>query len=229
MTPSNSLAQEAPTDQRPTIVSTDADFQTNQRTIAGSHFGNADPYVTLDGHALTVVTHAPTNVVADIPTNLAAGAYLLTVKNQSDGLTGSFDVTLGTVGPQGPQGPQGAQGHQGPQGPPGTGVAWGAFYVNEFGARGNTAYQVDVLCSSGGEVVSGACGEPSLGEASSVSLSTSMDPTQGIRQWTGNAFCRIPAPTPFRFGTVGFAPTQPAVAATNMDRRSSFPSRASAS
>lgn len=220
MTPSNSIAQEAPTAQRPTIVSTDADFQTNQRTIAGSHFGNADPYVTLDGHALTVVTHAPTNVVADIPTNLAAGAYLLTVKNQSDGLTGSFDVTLGTVGPQGPQGPQG---------PPGTGGALGAFYVNEFGAQGNTAYQVDVLCSSGGEVVSGACGEPSLGEASSVSLSTSMDPTQGIRQWTGNAFCRIPAPTPFRFGTVGFAPTQPAVAATNMDRRSSFPSRASAS
>lgn len=39
----------------------------------------------------------------------------------------------------------------------------GAFYVNEFGAQGNTAYQVDVLCSSGGEVVSGACGEPSLG------------------------------------------------------------------
>jgi hypothetical protein len=229
MTPSNSLAQEAPTDQRPTIVSTDADFQTNQRTIAGSHFGNADPYVTLDGHALTVVTHAPTNVVADIPTNLAAGAYLLTVKNQSDGLTGSFDVTLGTVGPQGPQGPQGAQGHQGPQGPPGTGVAWGAFYVNEFGARGNTAYQVDVLCSSGGEVVSRACGEPSLGEASSVSLSTSMDPTQGIRQWTGSAFRRIPTPTPFRFGTAGSAPTQPAVAATNMDRRSSFPSRASAS
>jgi hypothetical protein len=39
----------------------------------------------------------------------------------------------------------------------------GAFYVNEFGAQGNTAYQVDVLGSSGGEVVSGACGELSLG------------------------------------------------------------------
>lgn len=77
MTPSNSLAQEAPTAQRPTIVSTDANFQTNQLTIAGSHFGNADPYVTLDGHALTVVTHTPTNVVADIPTNVAADAYRL--------------------------------------------------------------------------------------------------------------------------------------------------------
>lgn len=77
MTPSNSLAQEAPTAQRPTIVSTDANFQTNQLTIAGSHFGNADPYVTLDGHALTVVTQTPTNVVADIPTNVAADAYRL--------------------------------------------------------------------------------------------------------------------------------------------------------
>jgi hypothetical protein len=180
MTPSLSLAQSTPSAQKPAIVSTDANFQTNQITITGSHFGNAEPYVTLDGHALTVVTHTPTNIVVDLPTNIAAGAYLLTLKNESDALTGSFDVTIGTVGPQGPQGiqgpqgPQGAQGPQGQQGPPGTGVALQAFYVNEFAAYGNEAYQVDVQCSAGGEMVSGACGEPSLNQ-SAFSISVIYD------------------------------------------------------
>jgi hypothetical protein len=49
--PSVSLAQGAPTAQKPSIISTDANFQTNQITIAGSNFGTPEPCVTLDGHA----------------------------------------------------------------------------------------------------------------------------------------------------------------------------------
>ncbi len=100
VTSSVSLAQGAPAAQRPTIVSADANFQTNQITIAGSHFGTPKPYVALDGHAVTVVTHTPTTVVVDMPSNLAPGAYLLTLKNMSDGLTGPFDISLGVVGPK---------------------------------------------------------------------------------------------------------------------------------
>jgi hypothetical protein len=173
--PSVSLAQGAPTAQKPSIISTDDNFQTNQITIAGSNFGTPEPYVTLDGHAATVVTHTPTTVVVDIPSNLAPGAYLLTLKNMSDDLVGSFVVTLGNVGPQGaqgPQGPQGAQGAQGPQGPqgqqgpPGTGVAFASFYVNEVAVGPGVAEQIDTYCGSGGEMVSGACGYPSLDQNS---------------------------------------------------------------
>jgi hypothetical protein len=48
------------------------------------------------------------------------------------------------------------------------------FYVNEFAAYGNEAYQVDVQCSAGGEMVSGACGEPSLNQ-SAFSISVIYD------------------------------------------------------
>ena len=173
VTSSVSLAQGAPAAQRPTIVSTDANFQTNQITIAGSNFGTPKPSVTLDGHAVTVVAHTPTTAVVDMPSNLAPGAYLLTLKNMSDGLTVSFDITLGVVGPQGPQGPQGSQGPQGPQGaqgpqgqqgPQGAGISMSVFYVNEYGLPGNSAGEMDVVCGgTGGEMVSGACGYPSLG------------------------------------------------------------------
>jgi Collagen triple helix repeat (20 copies) len=124
--PSISFAQQTPTVAKPAIVSADANFQTNQITIIGSHFGNSQPYVTLDGQAATVVTHTPTNVVVDLPSDITPGAYLLTLQNQSDNLTGSFDVTLGTVGPQGPTGPQGAQGPTGPTGPQGPQGSTGA-------------------------------------------------------------------------------------------------------
>jgi hypothetical protein len=171
-TSSVSLAQAAPAAQKPAIVGTDANFQTNQITIAGSNFGTAKPSVTLDGHAVTVVTHTPTTVVIDMPSNLAPGAYLLTLKNRSDNLAVSFDVTLGVTGPQGPQGPpgpqgpQGAQGPQGPQGqqgPPGTGVNMSIFMVAEASLPGGVGAQFDVDCGgTGGEMVSGACGHPYL-------------------------------------------------------------------
>jgi hypothetical protein len=109
----------------PSIVSAVADFQTNQLTITGSKFGSASPKVALDGAALQVVSYSSTTVVATLPTNTNAGAYLLTLTNSNDGIKATFDLTLGTAGPQGPpgiqgpQGPQGAQGPQGVQGPQG--------------------------------------------------------------------------------------------------------------
>jgi hypothetical protein len=170
--PSMSLAQGTPGTPNPSILSVEADFVTNQITIAGSHFGTPEPYVTLDGHAVSVVSHTPTLVVVGMPSNLAPGAYRLTLKNELTGLTASFDATLGTVGPQGaqgpqgsqgPQGPQGAQGAQGAQGPPGTGTNLSVFAVFEAGIAGQTAGQFDVTCGgTGGEMVSGACGYPSV-------------------------------------------------------------------
>jgi hypothetical protein len=46
------------------------------------------------------------------------GAYSLAITN-SNGLTGTLAVTIGTVGPQGPIGPQGPAGQAGATGPPG--------------------------------------------------------------------------------------------------------------
>jgi IPT/TIG domain len=164
LTPSISFAQQTPTAARPAIVSADANFQTNQITIIGSHFGNAQPYITLDGQAITVVTHTPTNVVVDLPSDITPGAYLLTLKNESDNMAGSFDVTLGTVGPQGPQGPQGPtgpqglQGPQGQQGPPGPGVVMGTFGVSSTNLPGQSAIEIQTACNAGGEMISGACG-----------------------------------------------------------------------
>ena len=236
LTSSVSLAQGPPAAQKPLIVSTDANFQTNQITVTGSNFGTPEPYLTLDGHAATVVTHTPTTVVIDIPSNLAPGAYLLTLKNMSDDLTGSFAVTLGSVGPQGaqgsqgpqgPHGPQGPQGAQGQQGPRGTGVAFQPFYVNEVAVPAGYAWQIDSFCTTGGEMVSGACGYPSL-DQNAFSILTTMDRIRGTRRLIGSAWCTIPAQTRSASGMEHFASTQPVMADTNMVRRGSFPSRVSA-
>lgn len=131
---------------KPAIVSAEANFQTNQITITGSNFGTAKPYVTLNSQALTVVTFTPTTVLADLPNGIAPGAYLLTLKNETDGVTASFDATIGAAGPQGPQGPlgpqgpQGAQGPQGPQGLPGS---------NSFASIGWTGQTCNIVSGCG--------------------------------------------------------------------------------
>jgi hypothetical protein len=188
-----SLAQATPSTQKPVIVSVESNFETNQITLAGQGFGNAEPAVTLDGTALTVISYTPTNVVAGLPVNLQPGSYQLSLKNQSDGLTGAFPLTLGAAGEKGPQGAQGVQGaagpqgQQGPQGPQGSpaGVSFAPFYINEIGVGGNTAIGIDVSCGSEGQIVSGACGHGELdhGEFSIVVNYNGADPSNPAALW----------------------------------------------
>jgi hypothetical protein len=205
-TSSLSLAQATPTAQKPVIVSAESNFETNQITITGQRFGNAEPAVTLDGAALTVISYTPTNVVAGLPGNLQPGSYQLSLKNQSDGLTDAFPLTLGAAGEKGPQGPQGGQGaagpqgQQGPQGPQGSpaGVSFAPFYINEIGVPGDSIVGIDVSCSSGGEIVSGACGHGTLdhGEFSIVVDYNGADPSNPEVLWlciaTNNNSITIP-------------------------------------
>jgi hypothetical protein len=188
-----SLAQATPSTQKPVIVSVESNFETNQITLAGQGFGNAEPMVTLDGTALTVINYTPTTVVAGLPDNLLPGSYQLSLKNQSDGLTGAFPLTLGAAGEKGPQGAQGVQGaagpqgQQGPQGPQGSpaGVSFAPFYINEIGVGGNTAIGIDVSCGSEGQIVSGACGHGEFdnGEFSMVVNYNGADPSNPAALW----------------------------------------------
>jgi hypothetical protein len=93
--------------------------------IRGKNFDFGGPLVvTLGGFGpLHLVSSSPQQIIADLPSNLQAGDYLLTVstgggQSQSD----EYDLTIGAVGPEGPTGPRGEMGPQGitgPQGPPG--------------------------------------------------------------------------------------------------------------
>jgi len=139
------FAQESPAaSTAPVIVSAVADLVHSQITIAGQRLTPAtgSPVVTLDGTTLTLVSAASTQIVADLPAGLGAGAFNLTVSN---GTSASFDVTVGTVGPQGPAGPTGAQGPRGaagatgPAGPTGpTGATGPAGPAGPQGAKGAT-------------------------------------------------------------------------------------------
>jgi hypothetical protein len=48
--------------------------------IHGAGFGSRAPHVRLAGTTLTVVSHSPTDIVAEAPPGLTAGDYLLTVR-----------------------------------------------------------------------------------------------------------------------------------------------------
>lgn len=151
---------------KPSITSAVADFQTNQISIVGVNFGTVSPYVTLDGLVATVVTFTPTTILADLPSGIAPGSYVLSVKNKSDNLVATFDATIGNAGPQGPQGAQGPQGQtgatgpqgpQGPQGPAGQGsVIQNSLLFYNVGA--NMTAQAAAGCGAGGYPIGGSCG-----------------------------------------------------------------------
>jgi len=158
------LAQPSPAaSTAPIIVSAMVDLVHNQIAIAGQHLTPATgpSIVHLDGTALTLISSSSTQIVADLPAAaLGAGTFQLTVNN---GISASFDVTIGTVGSQGPagptgpagaQGPKGATGATGPQGTPGptgsqgpagpAGMIWrGAWFSL-------TAYSIDDAVSFSG-------------------------------------------------------------------------------
>jgi hypothetical protein len=107
-----------------------ADLDAGQLFIHGSGFGTHVPQVRLGAALLDVVSHSPTDIVADAPASLAAGDYLLDVHTAGhEGRRARLVVTVGAVGPQGPAGtpgPAGAPGPTGPQGLPGPAGAPGA-------------------------------------------------------------------------------------------------------
>jgi hypothetical protein len=133
----------------PVILSAVVNETTNQITVTGSSFEPATtaPKVTLGSTALVLVSSTNQKVVAKLPSSLAGGSYLLSLKNSSS-LTGTFIVALGAIGPEGPvgpkgpagpQGPKGATGPAGPKGPAGAGQVYAASAV--FGDQG-VAYTV---------------------------------------------------------------------------------------
>ena len=76
--------------------------------------------MTLAGTSLVVLSATETHVLAQLPSDLGPGSYLLSVARgpaavQSD----AFDLTIGTAGPPGPTGPRGEKGDTGPDGLPG--------------------------------------------------------------------------------------------------------------
>jgi len=112
--------------QTPVIADATVNLAKSYISLAGSNFSptSVPPTVTVGGTSHTVFSFSNTALVVEVPSNLAAATYLVTVTN-SVPHSGSAYVTVGAVGPQGPigltgpQGPPGVGGPIGPQGPQG--------------------------------------------------------------------------------------------------------------
>lgn len=125
------------------ITKARADMASNTLFIEGRNFGEAVPFVQLDGHVLTVLGSGDSAIQAVLP-DVSDGNYLLTVsRGKSANDIDRFVVSLGTTGPQGPQGDVGPAGPQGPAGPAGpqgntgaTGPAGPAGPKGDTGAAG---------------------------------------------------------------------------------------------
>ena len=118
------------------------DSGTHRITITGENFSRPRrrAAVYLGRTLLQSISSGNTQIVAQLPADLAAGSYLLIVSNGSGSQNyDSIDVAIGAAGapgPQGPQGPQGFPGARGPAGPAGTDGADGAV-----GPQGETGPQ----------------------------------------------------------------------------------------
>lgn len=120
----------ATTTVTPAVSKGTINYSSEQVTLTGSGFEPATtaPTVTFNGASLKIDSFTNTQVVATLPAGTPAGTFTLTVKN-SEGQSGSFDLTYGATGPQGaqgPAGPKGATGAQGAQGLDGPKGATGA-------------------------------------------------------------------------------------------------------
>jgi hypothetical protein len=129
----------------PLIVDVTVNTAQTQITINGEGFGTKTPKVLLGTTALTVVDSTNTSIQATLPGGLTAGAYLVTVQNESTHLLTLFTAAIGQIGPAGPTGPAGPigpQGNVGPAGPVGptgdigptgaTGAAGGQIWSASF-------------------------------------------------------------------------------------------------
>ena len=103
-----------------TVNNTTINYGTNQVTINGFAFEpfKKAPAVIMAGGSLAIVSYTDTQIVATLPTTIAAGNYGIVVRNAIGELF-PFVITYGSVGPQGLQGPPGSVGPEGPVGPAG--------------------------------------------------------------------------------------------------------------
>jgi hypothetical protein len=93
--------------------------------------------LTLAGMPLAILSATDVQVLAQLPTGLAPGTYLLKVSRGSGSVRNDvFDVTVGAVGPEGPLGPEGPRGPEGRRGEPGPQGPTGPNGLN--GAAGPT-------------------------------------------------------------------------------------------
>jgi hypothetical protein len=94
----------------PVVFNATVDTTANTLTIAGVNFG-ANPTVTLGGsQQLSVQSFNSSQIVANLPANLAPGDYLLIVRF-GNWTFAVFEVTIGAVGPPGPAGSGGGGDH----------------------------------------------------------------------------------------------------------------------
>jgi hypothetical protein len=101
-----------------TAVYVDADAGTMR--IEGRNFGvGQPPDVRIGGYAdaLSISSHTPYSIEAELPSDILDGDYLLKVSTgYGAGRSATYDLTIGAAGPEGPQGARGAPGDRGEQG-----------------------------------------------------------------------------------------------------------------
>ena len=159
--------------QTPTIVSAIVNSATKQITVTGASLtATGAPVVKLDSATLTLVSSSSAEIVADLPTGLAAGTYRLTVSNGS-ATPGVFDVTNGAVGPQGPAGPagpQGATGGTGPAGPQGPSGSLTLPFTGSASGSSDPVFQI-TNASAAHSAISGHGGGGSPGNSGGTGTS----------------------------------------------------------
>lgn len=92
------LAQSKPTFERVVV-----DLGKSQIEITGSNFGASQPTVTLNGSGVSLITHTPERIVADLPTQ-AEGGYSLAVTNHDSAADNqaSFSYQIGSPNEESP-------------------------------------------------------------------------------------------------------------------------------
>jgi hypothetical protein len=105
------------------VQKAEADLAAGTLSMEGQNLVGRDETnvtVTLAGTSLVVLSATESRVLAQLPSDIGPGSFLLSVARgpaavQSD----AFDLTIGTAGPPGPTGPRGEKGDTGPDGLPG--------------------------------------------------------------------------------------------------------------
>ena len=94
--------------QTPVIQHATVNLAKGAISLAGANFSpsGAAPTVAVGGTSRTVYSFTNTALVVEVPSNLSAATYLVSVTN-SVPHSGSAYVTVGAVGPEGPAGPAG--------------------------------------------------------------------------------------------------------------------------
>jgi hypothetical protein len=133
---SSLLAQASIQSVIPNITTTPQQITITGVHLSGGVLEKGTPMVALGGQALTVTSISPTAIVAELPTGIVSGSYLL-VLQYGNLPVAFFNLTLGAVGPQGEQGPQGPAGPMGVPGLPGLpGPAGAAGPIGPMGIAG---------------------------------------------------------------------------------------------